>query len=398
MPSYHRRRKWVSFHGPRYRCGRKRLRKTKELEPFEMKRPLLPCQQEALQFLQPQRRGQLIQMPMGSGKTMVALALGVRHGLWPLLFLTPAPVVPHIQEQVDVSLRTIYHKHVNVVAFGEHVEPRPYQLLVVDECHLLLRKPRWVRQVRALASQIPTTIGLTGTLNIEPNAIARQHNILGGNDTVLRPFYGGIVPLTVDQHVVRLELSNTQRQEYDTIVVQNGMGNSDKLLRLRRLLSGYKANPVVEWIRTYVPPQLRIMVVSAYHLTSLRLALDLMLQRPIPRIENASDLAAFHANPLAVGIADRAVVGYGLDLGFVDVMILVEPTRHSDEFRQLAARLTRYGQKPTHLLRPMVVEFIYRDTAEDRIRQSHQPISAVEENLVTSLTHNSSEKDMVDGQ
>ena len=69
-------------------------------------------------------------------------------------------------------------------------------------------------------------------------------------------------------------------------------------------------------------------------------------------------------------LASRGVAGAGINLGFVDIMIMLEPSYHLAETQHLVGRLQRIGQKPRNISVQQVIEFVLKGTCEENIVDS----------------------------
>jgi SNF2 family DNA or RNA helicase len=70
-------------------------------------------------------------------------------------------------------------------------------------------------------------------------------------------------------------------------------------------------------------------------------------------------------------LCTRGTCGSGLDLGFVDVLILLEPPFNCYHGKQLVGRLSRIGQRPLHTATQQVVHLIYTQSCEEHLYTMH---------------------------
>ena len=80
------------------------------------------------------------------------------------------------------------------------------------------------------------------------------------------------------------------------------------------------------------------------------------------------EIARFKTDPnIRVLLASNKLAKTGIDLGFVDVLIIVEPCDTVNEYTQIKGRVQRIGQSPAVLEQPAVVVFVISDSIEESI-------------------------------
>lgn len=393
-----------------YQKIKHRFRKGRRYHPYRGKiqlhavPKLFQFQQRALQWSQRIRnnqdlrkngsRGLIFNMQYGFGKTVVSLAHARRYA-WNTLFLCPTNVVSHIIDEIK------HHFHSEQVSFCEakawepsqfrrhHITIMSYYTLsrisstsisawnyhifntcIIDELEDIVTK----KETRAKLNLIPSRfyIGLTGANTIS-NTIME---IVNTNSRRALFVMHQARNYNLETHT--LQLSQEQRTSYNK--QKTGMNECDpglkahrKLMYVRSQVSLFKINHVLRLLSDNIG--MKILVVSEFTQSLSAIAAQLVHYNQcycaITAGTRGQDKRAClirdfqHNTKLNVMLADLEIITYGIDLGFVDIMIVVDLPMSVDSYRQLQGRLTRLGQNAKNLKVQRVIELVVQQTCDD---------------------------------
>lgn len=370
-----------------------------------IKTQLFPFQHACVQWMtdtrQANKHNQIILcLKMGIGKTLLALTHASQFG-WKCLFLTPSGVVPHIKEQITThcfdKIRVnqtiipgrVLDSDITLLSYREFATLKKpnldalckitFSTIIFDEFHLLKERSKQMQHVSKLKAHF--YIGLSGTYDPQgKNHIALMpHAIFYTNSSLAMP------PSFVQQpeiHTPKLQLSPQELSQYQQELQKCKDANLNAILtftQLRKNLSLQKIPHVAQFI-LQCPSHFKIACFSefsssltslGFHLTSRRSYVCVNTDTPIKSRNGQIKLFQQSQNNNLL-LATRDIAGLGLDLGFVDILIVIEPTYHDTQMDQLVGRLTRLGQRPLHLHTQQVFQFIFQNTCEQQLIDCRQ--------------------------
>lgn len=359
---------------------------------------------------------------------MFALQLQLRS----VLFLTPANVTKHIQQEVkklqddfnlpialvdgkdannfgNVIVNVLSHESVSRMSVVE-VATTKYtcDLMVLDETHMLVKKVKTISVLHKLFYARKSTIGLTGTARISPHALDAQLDILRRPCSVLdvEPVKeDDTVPKQSQTHVVKLTMKPALRNEYDNMVrdllvddVTKRLASVHLATKLRKMLSIAKVSQTLDFLQKNCPPPLKVAVISEYTapLYALKMSMPMSFAQSVVTIagissnmkDRHSKLNTFRNDDrMRFLLARSSCIGIGVDLGFVDILIMMETSYQSHTTKQIIGRTTRLGQSPATLKHPWHVQLMYRDSIEEKLYQSNTKITPLVEVMSLASTH-----------
>jgi superfamily II DNA or RNA helicase len=143
-----------------------------------------------------------------------------------------------------------------------------------------------------------------------------------------------------------------------------------------------KVPHIMEFLNANCTEIQKIVIVSEHAKPLLELSMILTCQfaRIMPNVKSVTartkELHRFKDDHnVRVLLATTKLINTGIDLGFVDVMILVNAPGNVNGIQQIIGRLTREGQSPKTLERPCVVFVNFKDTiASNILRQNLEQI------------------------
>jgi superfamily II DNA or RNA helicase len=365
------------------------------------KRKLLLHQRVAIEFLtkclSDNKPGVLVDIPMGHGKTLIVLRMFLERfnacQVISLLFVTKQDVVAHIREELEKEQFPSQYLVV-VKSYKDILKQKPntttttavpsYDMVVFDESHDVFKKSRLVEQLRRYVHK-NFVILLTGSAGSQ-REIQKQWNVLvsEGEPIVFRarPEHLKRVVKNANEYTIQLQLTESQQLDYENQkqVIKQSSKSIEKvncMRTLRKKLSYWK----LEYVRTILVDaifkKLKIAVFSEFAniLVELRLLLPSKSivvcdgsvsprQRRIALKEFSSDTAKH------VLIASSKLLSHGVDLGYCNGLIHLEPPwlRHTQQ--QTNARIVRIGQVTTQ----EILFLLFRDTMEIKLLASNNHI------------------------
>ncbi len=377
------------------------------LQTVRTKTTLFPFQRGCLEWLQSERKRTtccLLELQMGFGKSLISLSHAAQFH-WNALFLTTANTVAHIQAEVkkhfylNVDVRSVTNftsglpPFVVVGSYREMGLLKPenplfshrFRTLILDEIHQM-HDNNGVRNTQQIHTDF--VLGLTGTFSkmnclIFEACFARYCALSTLNATQWLQL------ANVELQTIRcvLEMTSDEKKMYR----EEGRTLAAKQLKpilllnhMRKFLSTLKTDHVAKLVTTLFRREsnAKILVCTEHTCNVLPLLLRIdskigkrfQLSGTVKPNQRQSTLRQFEAEQNgAVLIATRDIVGIGIDLGFVDALILVEPTYHLWQSKQLFGRLRRIGQNAKYFNPQELYEFVFADSCESKLAESNEP-------------------------
>jgi len=318
-----------------------------------------------------------LNMPMGSGKTRITIEFVNRFPLV-TLFITPPNVVMHIEAEV---LKWARNPELFTITDPRNIhkyETQPFQLLVIDECHLLIAK-KSVFLTKACTIQRKFTILLSGNegkndiywknlFSCKPmNQAFRINNI-----PEIRP---------VQVRVRRLNLSTEQHAEYKRLmeIYANSSNKTVVFKEMREKLANWKFN----FIRDFIQERQHESMVITSEFPSVLIALQMMMPKKtsvinssIPKEQRAAIIGNFNSGLLTQIFAVTSFITHGIDLTACTCLLAVEPLFEHTNEEQLHCRLQRIGQTSRQ---QCFIVLLFADTLEERLFRVNKSFQEVEE-------------------
>ena len=399
VPNYGKRYRYHPYHvkSKRYFCARSNL---------------FRFQQRALQWLNTKRHhdiseewhgannvsnGAILNVEYGLGKTMMSL-YHAKHTKWKVLYLCPPNIVSHIQQEITKHFGSsvVCHELKKWNCFGyddydivilsfytlsrldaDFVRANNYMFntCIVDELEDAIQK-KGVRTAIQEMLQARYFLGLTGANKIHPLMLRLLRCVKDQKDVFTfrqpAPF------LLTTQFLSRESWDTTTIDEYafieKTIKTKTGLQAEKMLDRAREIVSHAKVDHVILMLSKIC--NYKVLVVSEFAST-LRLIsqklkeykqqhLCLLSAEAATQTKRTQILQTFEQKESKMNIllAQLHIIVFGIDLGFIDFLIVVDLPMKLLEYRQLQGRCRRVGQRPFHRQVPEVIEIVTKKTCD----------------------------------
>lgn len=322
----------------------------------------------------------------GLGKTVIAFH-HIYSYQWNALFLCPNnPIV--VQQMINLLKKHFYgvcfsqdlskiSLDITITTYADLAKlednhiifKHVFNTIVYDEIHLLKSRTKQIKQCNKLKGKF--YIGLTATLGHEivPDCfydaqIYQPNNI----DFAKRP--------SIEHYPLSLNPGQLVAYQQELKSCES-LKDARHMLHMRKFLSLLKVNQCVSIFLNNVPNQWKFAIFSDFDetLKNLKLKLPpksyLSIDTSVPAKKRPSVLKKFEEdNSIRFLLAKRSFAGIGLDLGFVDTLVMIEPAETRFETEQLIGRITRIGQVPKNTANQQIIEFFWKDTGEEKLIQS----------------------------
>jgi len=152
----------------------------------------------------------------------------------------------------------------------------------------------------------------------------------------------------------------------------------------RALLSLEKVGHVAHILKS-VPTRFKVIVVSEFSATLRNLSAMLpkfqhaLLDTKIQKQENRRKLLQRfqECDTCSFLLASLDIIHLGVNLGFADYMIIMEPPFLQWKKKQLLGRLRRLGQRPKNVAVQEIMEIIVQNTCDAQLYQSNNCLGAI---------------------
>ncbi len=364
------------------------------------KTKLFPVQEVAMEALDIYRKNGCDNVDlcyqMGLGKTLISLTHASLFG-WRVIYLCPSAIVNHVYNQISTHFKGVRvglgffspRAHVTLISYQQicrfdktdAIFNYTFNTCIIDEVHT----------IRSCNNKTSTNIdmiksrfymGLSATphkkrfLRFFTDNTPRIENIRYCDKKEEK----GEGKEAQHSHEY-IDLSSAQRQAYSAEIARLQLHNYKNpmliLQPMRKFLSDLKVSFVLSWLRNQCQP-LKICICSESNAALFDIAMNLpksMFVRAdstLSKTVRQQQLKIFeNKEEVSILLANRSVIGMGIDMGFADIIVLVEPTFNKRETEQLIGRLTRIGQHPRNVHQQQIVEFVFRDTCEEQLLLSN---------------------------
>lgn len=337
--------------------------------------------------------GIILNMDYGLGKTVMSLSHALMFG-WNALYVCPTTVFSHIRAEITKhfgsTVRCLEAKQWDPIEFAKNqitlmsyhtlsrldvakTQAWPYMFTtcIVDELEDAIKKDMVAKHMRTLV-QSRFFVGLTGANRIEEKMLAIVRAETQRDVYTFRQCSNFVLETQL------CELSETCQKEYNHIkhdvASKNGLVAHRLLQKARALVSADKVNRVLGMLSQIQGH--KVLVVSEFVTTLEHISLELRRYKQNNILFVAAHLKTQAQRDFAISefekptskfnvmLADSRLIGFGLDFGFVDVMIVVDLPQELLFYRQLQGRLRRLGQHPKKLAVQHVVEVVTKDTCD----------------------------------
>ena len=347
--------------------------------------------------------GVLVNVDWGLGKTIMSLIPAAKWH-WNVLYLCPPDVISHVQNEIKkhfgLHIRTFVATswdalwwqalHVQIVIMSYHTvarikpeemrqKPHRFTTCIIDEIQSGAQKAG-VKNIVSHSIHADFFIGLTACQKPElslliPFIRAKSY----------KQVYTFRQPPTFVHETLLLDMSSQAMTEYNKIK-QQVLGHEGKISGLMghklmqksiALVSLDKVPHLVKLLEEKVPSHFKVFVVSNFceTLDALRNASTVIRQRSIllnakvrghDARQKCIDLFQSNVNNTFL-LANLSLVNCGINLGFVDILVIVDPPFHPTEKLELQGRLRRCGQRPKNLPLQYVMDLVTKNTSDFKL-------------------------------
>lgn len=379
----------------RFHPYRKIIKKQKKYRNT-LKTQLYPFQELCLDWKkfkknQVDKKAIIVPSPTGTGKTLIAFVFCQEYK-WNSLWICPNNVIDHHKNEL---LKHFYpsKKSIKIIGFSEFARlnlhdsifKHKYTTLVLDEIHLIKKNTKVSELLLFLKYDF--AIGLSASVidcgfqfqDLHPFRNILKEDIYTNNSTRFKK---------IDIQTIKLQLNQNELKLYQMQIesLKELKSVNAKLNHIREWLSNQRIDIVMNFIETIKKKSSKIVFFSDFNSLLLNLSLGLE-QGTFVRIDSSislkkrdAALKRFETNSkLKYLLYSRKLGGVGIDIGFVSVLVLLEPAYNQDQTDQLTGRIQRLGQNPNQ--EQFIYEFQYENSCEGKIAQS----KIVDENLVNEL-------------
>lgn len=338
-----------------------------------------------------QARGVILNMDYGLGKTVTSLAHAAMFG-WNAVYLCPPNIVAHVMHEVkkhfgstitcleakrwdpntfdryDLTILSYYHL-ARLDTSEMQSCPHVFTTCIIDELEDAIKK----KQVAAITKSFISArfyIGLTGAKRIQEPMMLLARVVNKSSVFVFRQ------QVSFVQTTHMIELDESSREKYHDIQQQimnaKGLVANNLLVSARKMISIQKSTEVLFLLSQM--QHCKVLVVTEFIATLEHIASQLVhykqnhilfIATKLKPEKRDEALRVFTSNSkMNIMLADSALIGFGLDFGFVDVLIMIDLPRELLFYRQLQGRLRRVGQHPKQLQRQEVIELVTKNTCD----------------------------------
>ncbi len=352
--------------------------------------------------------GAIANLDVGFGKTAIGLYHGRQFG-WNVLYLCPTNVVTHVSREIlkhfgpkiRVQVAESWPSftetscfHVTIMSFyaisrldHDVVQKNNhwFKTCIVDEVQDAETKPGVKRFVKELV-QADFFIGLTAAEKITLGPICELLHAPSSYKNIftfrqpphfnVQQIYFTMSPSICSQYKA-IEQSVVSGKE-------TGLRKHQRLKDAWELLSLDKVQYVIEYLNK-IPPHYKVVIVSNYVATLRALSLKLPKSRYMlldTKLQGQDRrqlmLDKFEKSDIQCTflLASMEIVYLGINLGFADVLAKMDTCYAADSNVQLNGRFRRSGQSPQNVRVQHIVEFITKDTCDEKLFRSNQIMSA----------------------
>jgi len=350
---------------------------------------LFPFQKQCCQWTNTQRQNTSVvvwDIKFGLGKTLMGLYHCWQYG-WNALFLCPDNVLDHIVKQIQLHFRnrviinldadtTLCPKGITVVSYScfSRLNPKTSVLFshifttcIVDEVHMIPTKRKLLFHLAKITSGF--WIGLSGTLKEKDLFLIPHFQCM---DMTKHIYHHESKPKNQQEPEVQqitLTLPQHVKDEYNAECDKEQTATKTMEI-LRKLISQTKIDTIVAKCLEF-PNNYKLVIFSEFKETLLLLSLKLPMKTflkidaSITKKTRSKQLDLFEKDSsFRFLLCSRSAMGVGIDLGFVDVMIIMEPTFYGVDNKQMMGRSTRLGQHPKHRTNTLILQYVYAGTCE----------------------------------
>jgi superfamily II DNA or RNA helicase len=362
-----------------------------QLPPQPKNLALYDHQAEAVRFLSESfPNTAIVQLAMGTGKTLVALYFALIVLKKKVVFITPYSAVQQLASDCaffpnrtisklvynqDSDINIMHHKQGAVVK----LKSLEGSVVVMDECHLIKRSSQLGRWATSIVSDM--IIGLTGTPSNDTRRIwtscqyVHRRNLEDIKDL---PFSRAVI---LQENVA---LSTEERLLYDTTVSTaktiiahtQGLIHNHRFDGIRRQLSGTdsKIIALIKLLKSIGTE--KVVVFSSYKETLVKISTAAKIEGlrtlSLPGKRNVLAMFAASGGVLLCNVS----CGHGLNLAMANVLVLVEPAYTVQLQQQIEARIQRIGQGKAC----RIYEMVTKGTLEEKMQEK-----AIENEIGTLL-------------
>ncbi len=386
----------------RYHPYKKVMIKKSKSSKIKIKTTPLPFQKMCLFWIKLQRNEKkncVISLKRGFGKTFVSL-MNAHQNKWNVLFISVdgAPFDHIIQEikkhfSLNVKINLNYNSEsskiysfydITIINYYNFTRLKSESSLfkhvfttcIVDELHLLTDKKILLHNLTFVKSLY--FIGLDGT-PCERLIQKLPHFKLAScyKDDLIQ-----LSQQAPQIETIILHLNPESLAKYNTQIInqQNIIKDSLLLLQGRKLLSQEKIPFVVD-MANKIPRQYKVVIFSEFPQSLLLLTMKLPLHSfmkidsSVKTTDRLKKIKLFEMDDkITFLLCSRSACGVGVDLGFVDIMYILEPTYHLSTEIQMDDRITRLGQEPKNLKVQVIYKFYFENTCEEIVAESKKII------------------------
>ncbi len=354
----------------------------------EIKITLYPFQETCIEWIKTKRhemiKSTLVPLGTGLGKTPIGL-IHCQNFEWNSLWIIPTNLISHHKNEV-LKLFGKPIKNNKFVGFNEFSRMEStnpiffhkFNTIVLDEIHLIKKYTKLSKNLKYLQSKF--FIGLSASLegfditDIPPFIYLDETKDIYNKSSIK------FEPIIAKQ--MKTQLSINDREAYNQLLKQqNSKCAMVNVNHVREWLSNNRCDILVEFINQIKIP-IKLIIFSDFNSTLLKLSFKLekgtymRLDTSIPVKKRDLFIKNFE-NQLNMRtlLINRKIGGIGMDLGFVDIVILSEVAYHQSETYQAIGRMQRIGQTPQNLGKQLLFEFLYENTCESNISQSKIPFT-----------------------
>ena len=378
-------------------------RKKHKIQPYWLKTwcsrryNLFRFQQRAVRWVYERRsnqsnRGCVLNIDYGLGKTLISLSHAASSN-WQTLYLCPPNIIQHVRDEIEKhfgkTVSFLEAKHWDPFEFvkfdlilmsfyvlarlpedalTEH--PFVFQTCIIDEMEDAVHKATvfHMLQTNCIANYY---VGLTGANRVtEPMlSLVRSQNILDVFTFRQATSFGRqtqFITLPTDfvepYHALQTEIANLHGLKANKVLVNaRTLVSRAKIATVLSLLSqlrGHKTLVVSEFSSSLTEIGRELQRYQQSHICYIAQKLRTQQKRN-------DAIHVFECNATVnIMLADLDLMCFGLDLGFVDVMLVMDLPMELLKYRQLQGRLRRLGQHAATLPWQHVVEIVMKDSCD----------------------------------
>lgn len=394
-------------------------------------------------------RAVLITLKMGLGKTLISLKSALmdvpsknkKH----ILFITVPGAVNHIQNQINIhfaNVRTNYQNFLTITNLNffditvlcytdllrndlNLLRHYTFSTCILDEVHAVSARSKVVSVIND-SVKANFFLALTGTpskkypLNVlshvaswpKPNdnddSSAGKAGVadIKEEKTCLTSFFSS-QEQELSKCIQRISIDlNTQQHEIYMQHINNWNEKKKQkkktpiwtfLTEMRKFLSQIKVPFVTQLLKNIEKnaggcSSYKVAIFSEFATTLFSVQLNLLPNSFVKIISSRDiqkNIAVFNSqDSCRFLLATREIAGTGIDLGFVDVLILIEPSYHAYQTEHLIGRIRRLGQKARNVEVQQVMEFVVKNTCEEDIVSCKQTIRDFPPEVVQLMKQN----------